>query len=1072
MTALSRLSLRNRALVALAAILTIITGLFSTTSLKQELLPSLEFPLVVAATPVPGADSEVVESRVTVPVEQAADRLDGVKTIESTSSAGMSMVQVELEYGTSLDDAKAALSSELAGLDLPEGSDPQVIVGAFDAFPIMQVSATGDTDARQLATALEEKVVPELEKIRGVREVQLSGAPTERVEIQLDQEKAAQAGITPQTITTALQSNGVVVPAGSLTDGDTALQVQVGSGLKSLDELRSLPLAATPATGGTGGQDPTAAEGAAAAQQSPAPQETPAEAPTLEEVAEVTLETPPATGHTRTDGRDALTLGIVKTPDGNTVAISNAVEEKLDELDEQIGEGGELTVVFDQAPFIEQSIHDLTTEGLLGLGFAILVVLVFLLSVRLTLVTAVSIPLSLLMAMIGLHLAGYSLNILTLGALTIAIGRVVDDSIVVIENIKRHVDGGEPKGRAIPRAVGEVAGAVTSSTLATAAVFLPLGLVGGQVGELFRPFALTVVLAMLASLLVALTIIPVLGYWLLGRPQGDRAAGAADAAEHDAPDVLQRAYLPVLRGVIRRPLLTCLGGLLVFAATIASTSLVKTDFLGAAGDDQLIVAQELPAGTTLKATDDAARALEKEISALDGVETVTTTVGDPGDGSTAFMGGGATSSQLFVSVADDTDAEAVRAQVEEAATEASGQVTVSGASEDPSADRTSIVVRAADDEALGEGARALEKAVREVEGAEDVTNNVSDTVPSVRVTVDREAALAAGLPEAALGQLVAGALSGSPVGQVTLASEQHEVVLQQGTAPKSVAALRRLPVGADPQGPVTLGDVSTVEEVESPVSITRTDGERSATIEVSNGTDDLGTFSAELAQAVDGTELPDGVEASLGGASSDQEEAFSQLGLAMLAAVGIVYLIMVGTFRSLVQPLILLVSIPFAATGAIALLVLTQIPLGVAGMIGGLMLVGIVVTNAIVLIDLVNQYRERGLGIDEAVLEGGRHRLRPILMTALATICALLPMAMKLTGGGAFISQPLAIVVIGGLVSSTLLTLVLVPALYVLVERLAQRFSRGEPEPAGAVTSAPAAGRGATSISAWGQPTA
>ncbi|WP_404374292.1 efflux RND transporter permease subunit [Kytococcus sedentarius] len=1057
MTALARLSLKNRALVALATVLTIIVGLFSTTSLKQELLPSLEFPLVVAVTPVVGADSQVVESQVTEPMERAAEQLDGVERVQSTSSNGLSVVQVTLDYGTSLDDAKAALQSEVTGLDLPEGAEPQVIVGAFDAFPIMQVSATGGEDTEALVERLESTVVPALEKVEGVREVQLTGVRDERVEISLDQQAAAAAGVTPQTITTALQSNGVVVPGGSLTDGDQSLAVQVGASFSDIEELRAMPLAAQPASGGEGAQDPPAI-------------------PTLGDVAEVELTEPPAAGYTRTDGEAAVTLGIVKTPDGNTVGISHAVSDELESLAPELGDDGRLTVVFDQAPFVEQSIHDLTVEGLLGLTFAILVVLIFLLSIRLTLVTAVSIPLSLLVAMIGLQVAGYSLNILTLGALTIAVGRVVDDSIVVIENIKRHVDGGEAKAQAIPRAVAEVAAAVTSSTLATAAVFLPLGLVGGQVGELFRPFALTVVLALLASLLVALTIIPVLGYWFLGGPaRSGRSEQQREQALHtDEPDWLQRGYLPVLRTVIARPLLTCLAGLLVFAGTLGMAGFVKTDFLGSAGDTQVTITQELPAGTALKVTDAAAQEVEETLAGIDGIETVTATIGDTGDGAAAFLGGGASSAQFFVSMDEDADPEAVRTRIEEALADAEGTVRVTGASEDPTMGQTRIVVRSSDQASLEEGARAVEQAVEGVQGAEEVTNNVADTLPAVQVAVDRQKALAAGLPEAQVGQLVSGSLNGAPIGEVTLGSESRQVVVQQGEKPASVAELRQLPVGAGPQGPVTLGDIAQVEQVDSPVSITRTDGERSATITTVNGTDNLGTFTQELTRAVDGVDLPEGVEVSVGGESEDQAEAFAQLGLAMLAAVGIVYLIMVAAFRSVVQPLILLVSIPFAATGAIALLIITQIPLGVAGMIGGLMLVGIVVTNAIVLIDLVNQYRERGMSVEQAVVEGGRHRLRPILMTALATICALLPMAFALTGGGAFISQPLAIVVIGGLVSSTLLTLLLVPALYVIVERLAARFTRGGRDRArdeafdGSAT-APAAARrgGATSMTGW-----
>jgi HAE1 family hydrophobic/amphiphilic exporter-1 len=641
-----------------------------------------------------------------------------------------------------------------------------------------------------------------------------------------------------------------------------------------------------------------------------------------------------------------------------------------------------------------------------------------------------------LVTFVGLYVGGYSLNILTLGALTVAIGRVVDDSIVVIENIKRHLSYGEPKTAAIFTATSEVATAITSSTLATVAVFLPVAIVGGQVGELFRPFAVTVTIALLASLLVSLTIVPVLASAFLRSPTGDVDADAvraeADVAERRSR--LQRVYLPVLRGAIAHPVVTVAVAVAVLVGTGAMAPLLKTSFLGDSGQNTLTVTQSLAPGASLTAQDEAARRVEGALRAVDGVETVQTTVGS-GEGFAAFSGAGSDAT-FAVTTDPDADQEALAGTVRDEldGLDDVGTVTVSAGSTG-FASAVEVVVTAPADDALDRAAQQVLTAVEGLDGVSDVTSNAAAVQPTVQVTVDRPAAAAVGLSESAVAQVLAGSIRPVPVGQVALADGTLDVVLSAGSQPADVDALRATPI-ASALGVVPLAQIAAVDEVEVPTTVTRVDGARSVTVSASPVGDDLGTLTETLRAQVEALDLPPGAQAEIGGVSADQEEAFGQLGLALLVAIAIVYLVMVATFRSLVQPLILLVSIPFAATGAIGLLLVTGVPLGVAALIGMLMLIGIVVTNAIVLIDLVNQYRQAGSTPREAVLEGARQRLRPILMTAAATILALTPMAFGLTGGGAFISQPLAIVVIGGLVSSTLLTLVLVPVLYLTVERL------------------------------------
>jgi HAE1 family hydrophobic/amphiphilic exporter-1 len=1087
--ALSRLSLRNRALTALLTVFLMVGGVIAMGSLKQELIPSIQFPIVGIVTPVPGASASVVEARVTRPMEGAVLGLRGVTKVTSTSSDSVSTVMVTLAYGEDLGTAQTDAQRAVLNLrGLPDGATPQVITGSIGDFPIIQMSMSGGADQQQLLATVRAQVVPKIAGIAGVRDVQVSGVADQVVVVDLDGAKLAAAGVSPTAVSDVLKVNGLVIPAGQLAEGRSELSVQVGSPITSVDQLGALPLprTATAATTPAATAKPAVTTEPAATPTTP-PATTPATV-TLGDVATVSLAEADVTSRSRTNGIPSLTLAITKTPDGNTVGISQALEKLRPDL-ERLVSNGKTAVVYDQAPFITESVKDLTTEGMLGLAFAVLVVFAFLLSVRLTLVTAVSIPLSLLIALLGLRVGGFTLNILTLGALTIAVGRVVDDSIVVIENIERHLQMGQSRREAIPTAVKEVATAVTSSTLATVAVFIPLALVGGQVGELFRPFALTVTLAMLASLFVSLTIVPVLGYWFLagrgrahaaakgtGMPSGrhrktlaemataevvaaevvtaSEAPGASDVSngsasaptripEQDEPVTrLQRAYLPTLRWVVRRPVVTVLLGLLVLVMSGGAASLLKTDFIGNSGGTTLTVSQKLPAGTSLEVTDEAVKQVEASLKGRPDVVTYQVTVGSTGP-LAAFTGGGANNATFNITTTKggvDSLTEHVRRFADQH--RELGTITASSGGGPTGASTAQVIVKAPDEATLRTAATALTAAVAKLPGARDVTNDLAVLIPTVTVEVDRAKARQAGLSETLVGGMVAGALRGTSLGEITIDGVGHPVTLRQGAAPVGLDALKALGLGVGPTGiPLTLGDVATVTRQDAPASLTRQDGARTAVISAVPTGDDLGALTTALTKVLADTQLPAGATAKVGGVSADQAEAFGQLGLALLVAIAITYAILVATFGSLVQPLVLMVSIPFAATGAIGLLLITGKPLGVASMIGLLMLVGIVVTNAIVLIDLVNQYRGRGLGIEEAVLEGGRHRLRPIVMTALATILALTPMAMSLTGGGAFISQPLALVVIGGLFSSTALTLLIVPALYLLLERA--RHKRG-----------------------------
>ncbi|MYW66167.1 MMPL family transporter [Streptomyces sp. SID8379] len=1018
MSWLSRFSLAQRALIGLMSIIAIVFGAIAIPQLKQQLLPTIELPMVSVIAPYQGASPDVVEKQVVEPLENSIDAVDGITGITSTASEGNAVVMASFDYGSGgtqplVADVQQAVNRARA--QLPDDVDPQVVAGSTDDIPTVVLAVTSDKDQQALADQLDKTVVPSLKDIDGVGQVSVDGVRDLQVNVTPNQKKMAAAGVGVQTLSQSLQAGGATLPAGSFDESGKNRTVQVGGGFTSLKQIKGLMVT------GEGVKKPVR----------------------LADIATVEQQPSTADSITRTDGRPSLAVAVTMDHDGSAVTISNAVKDKLPGLRQDLGSGAKLTVVSDQGPAVSKSISGLTTEGALGLLFAVIVILLFLASLRSTLVTAVSIPLSVVLALIVLWTGDLSLNMLTLGALTIAIGRVVDDSIVVLENIKRHLGYGEERQEAILKAVREVAGAVTSSTLTTVAVFLPIGLVGGMVGELFGSFSITVTAALLASLLVSLTVVPVLSYWFLRAPRAiqgiDPEEARRKAEEKEAKSWLQRAYVPVLRFATRRRITSLLIAVVVLVGTFGMAPLLKTNFFDQGEQEVLSIKQELKPGTSLAATDDSAKKIEKVLQGIDEIKDYQVTIGS--SGFMAAFGGGTDTNQASYSVTlkDKASYEDTQNRIERelGGLDGIGTTTISAGDGFGSQD-LSVVVKAADGTVLDKASEQVRDAVASLDDVTDVTSDLSQSVPRISVRANSKAA-AAGFNDTTLGAAVTQAVRGTTSGKATIDDTERDIVIKSAKPATTMDELKKLPVG--PRG-LTLGDIATVKLVDGPVSMTRIDGARAATITAKPTGDNTGAVSADLQSKIKALDLPKGATATIGGVTSDQDDAFKNLALAMLAAIAIVFMLLVATFRSLAQPLILLVSIPFAATGAIGLLIATGTPMGVPAMIGMLMLIGIVVTNAIVLIDLINQYRGQGLGVVEAVVEGGRHRLRPILMTALATIFALLPMALGVTGEGGFIAQPLAVVVIGGLITSTLLTLLLVPTLYAMLELRKEKRAR------------------------------
>lgn len=1048
MTFLSRLSLANRSLVALATIAILIFGALVIPSLKQELYPSLEFPAVTVTATYAGASPAIVEKDVTIPLERSIQGMPDIETITSYSNSNFAIVIVEYDFGVDLNQVSEQLTQQINRVKLPDNVSTQVATFNINSLPVIQLAVTSSIDQAQLASELETKVVPVLSGIDGVAQVSVTGVRDQIVSIVLDIKKMRSAGVTESTVKGLLQANNISLPAGSVTDSGQTLTITAGSTFNSLEELQDLVVGVKTVSPCTQAQ--IAALGAAA-QTKCQPVAVPVK---LSDVATVQQTLSPSTSLTRTNGQESLGIAITKTNDGNTVSISQAVTDKIDELQTQLSDGTKISVISNQAPTITSAVSGLVNEGLIGAGFAILVILIFLLSLRSTLVTAISIPLSIVIALIALWVGKLSLNLFTLGAMTIAVGRVVDDSIVVLENIYRHLNLGEEKRVAIPAAVREVAGAVTSSTLTTVAVFLPIAFTGGFVGQVFGPFSVTVTVALLASLFVALTIIPVLAYWFLKAPRA-RAGQSKEQDHHERTTFLERGYIPMVRWVTGHKAISLIVAFALFFGSLALIPRLGTNFFSSSTQNTYSITQTLPVGTSLDETNKAAQEIENVLNALtpSPIQHYQVTVGGSG-GLSALQGntGGSNSARFSIATEPDIDQAAFQQDLEKRLDSLTdvGKVQLTASSGGFNSSGIAVNVSAPDETTLKEATQQVMDAVGQVANVTDISSNLADASPLINVQVDPTKALLHGLTSVQVAQLLGEVYTGTTVTTVNFNGSSEDVKLQLGTPATTVDEMKNLLLPAQAGQQVTyvkLGDVATVTRTAGPTQITHVDGDRTATVSGTATTNDVGSVNTSILKQINALNLPAGVSVEMSGVAQSQSEAFNSLGLALLAAILLVYLVMVATFRSLIQPLLLLVSIPFAATGSLLLMLATHTQLGVPSLIGLLMLVGIVVTNAIVLLDLVRQYRAQGLDARSAVIEGGRRRLRPILMTAVATILALLPMALGLSKDSGFIAAPLAVTVIGGLATSTVLTLLLVPALYVMVEGRSDRKNKSVPPP-------------------------
>lgn len=1013
--------LKNKLAVWLLTIIITVSGLYSGTQMKMESIPDVSIPYLIVMDVYPGATAEQVMDEVSMPMERTIDGLEDVKAVYSNSSANVSQVQIEYEYGVDMDEKKRELESAIDNISLPEGAEePSIMALSMNMMPVVALSVSStEGDIVDLSTKVEETILPEIAKIEGVGSTTITGQHLEEVEFTYDQEQLESLGLTEDTVKQMVQASDMALSLGlqEFEGGEEALAID--GDIKTIDQLRELQIPVTPS------------------ESNPNPFVRLGEIATIETVGNVQ-------SISRTNGEEAIAIQVTKGQEANTVDVVNAVKDAAAQQEEEI-DGLVIDVTLDQAEPIEDSVFTMVEKALFGGLFAVIIILLFLRDFKSTIISIISIPVSIFMAFLLLNWLDITLNIMTLGAITVAIGRVIDDSIVVVENIYRrmHLQEEKLRGRALIReATIEMFKPILSSTLVTVAVFAPLMFVGGMVGELFRPFALTMAFALGASLLVAITIVPALSHFLFRKS----LYGEKKEAKHEEVGRLANWYKGVLVKALNHKIITSVISVVLLAGSLALTPLIGFSFMGSEEEKTIYLTYTPATGELEDETLENLEEVEQELMKREDLKTVQLSFNNSNstDASSVMMGG-TNGALLYLFFEDDTENfSEVKEEVEEyvfnigQSGEWKSQDMMGGGG--MASNEVSYTLYSENLDDLNAAVTQVEDALKEVEDLEDVTSDMENPYVEHVLNVDHEEILQYGLTT---GQIV-GALTASESEEVltTVENDGEEIdVIVQREAKTDAASIDELLETEIPTATGTtlpLSELVTTEEGTTYNTLSRSEGEYYATVSGTVTTDDVSAATTQAEEGVDELELPDTVEVGVAGVAADMQETFTQLGIAMLAAILIVYFILVVTFGEGLAPFAILFSLPFAVIGSFVGLWIAGETISVSVMMGLLMLIGIVVTNAIVLVDRIIHMERDGMPIRDAIVEAGTTRLRPILMTAIATIGAMSPMVLG-GAGSALISKGLAITVIGGLTSSTILTLLIVPIVYEVLSKLLKK---------------------------------
>jgi HAE1 family hydrophobic/amphiphilic exporter-1 len=1115
-------STRRRVTVAMVTLTFVMFGLIALSELKVNLLPDLSYPTLTVRTEYTGAAPVEIETLISEPVEEAVGVVKGLRKLKSVSRTGQSDVVLEFAWGTDMDQASLEVRDKMEIVQLPLEAEPPVLLRFNPSTePIMRLvlaAKGGDDDSIRRLTELrryaDDDLKKKLEPVDGVAAVKVGGGLEDEVQVDIDQQKLAQLNLPIDTVIQRLQQENVNISGGRLEEGTQRYLVRTVNQFASVEEMGEM-LVTTQSAGAGGAASAAeemarvaAASGDAASMAAAARAQSASGSSTtiaggmpvrLKDVADVRQGFKEREAIIRLGGREAVELAIYKEGDANTVATADAISRRLEQLKEQMPTDIELTVIDDQSQFIRHAISDVKMDAVIGGFLAVLIIFLFLRDGWSTFVIGLSLPVSIIATFFFMGQFGLSLNVMSLGGLALATGLVVDDSIVVLESIAKARERGLGILEAAIAGTREVSMAVVASTLTTIAVFLPLVFVQGIAGQLFRDQALTVALAIFMSLIVSMTLIPMLSA-LRGRPSGSfaeepphprwqprakwqkpvaagkRGIGFAlrgffyglawlvvrlwwgigavvgpvmrklsDLAM--APyDRAERGYLRLLPNALRRPTLVLVLAAAAFFGALMLVPMLGADLIPQLAQDRFEMTVKLPPGTPLRETDALVRDLQVAHSKDEGIRAL---YGVSGTGTRLDANpteSGENIGKLSVVMADGGSKELEAAETEKLRASMrnhpGAQVDFARPELFSFSPPLEIELQGQDLEGIERAGQQLAAMLRKNPHYADVSSTVEEGFPEIQIRFDQDRAGALGLSTRQIADVVVKKVRGDVATRYSFRDRKIDVLVRaRETDRASIDDIRRLIVNPGSGRPVTLESVADVVATTGPSEIHRADQVRVAIVSANLRGIDLGGAVQELQDMVDEQPLGADVRMHIGGQGEELQQSINSLLFAFGLAIFMVYLVMASQFESLLHPFVILFTIPLALVGAVLALFLTRSPVSVVVFIGLILLVGLVVKNAIILIDKVNQLREAGVAKREALVEGARSRLRPIMMTTLCTLFGFLPLALAF-GEGAEVRSPMAITVIGGLLVSTLLTLVVIPVVYDLLDRRADAYYR------------------------------
>ncbi|MFD4928503.1 efflux RND transporter permease subunit [Peribacillus butanolivorans] len=997
-------SFKNKAAVSLVTIFILLIGVVSYFKLPMEFLPSADNPQVTIVTMGQGTDSKTMETQVTDPIERVVTGVKGKSSVYSTTGDGFSKVDLFFESGSDMKQAKLDVQEALDNVTLPQNiAKPTVTQLNTSMIPISFIAVTfkDGLTAENLDFAKKE-LEPLYKDIKGVSDVQTFGVSQSVLSVKVDNKQLAKKKVSIQDVMSVLNGQNTALAVGEkVIDGKTS-NIKVIGDLTSIEKLKALKVTSKV---------------------------------TLGEIAKVD-EAKNGNLISRFNGKESIDISIIKDSQSNAVTISKEVEKVSKEINEKYPDQ-KSTIYLSTADMVETSVQTMVKEVLLGALFATIVIMVFLRNVRSTFITIVSIPLSLGFTLFLLSLSGVTLNILTLGGVAVAIGRLVDDSIVVIENIFRKMQQEKISIQLVMDATKEVGVAITASTLTTVAVFLPVALLNGGLQEFLLPFALTVTYSLLASLIVALTVVPLMSAGLLKKAKLPKHRPA-------------KRFTKLVTWSLNHKWMVLIVALLLFVGSIGTYFAMPKGAIDNSSADYVSVTLTYPNDQPFDKVKEKAIELEETIQDMSEVDNVFMQLGNSAEAAQYGAVTSPTEATFGILVKDKANIDTILGEIEKQKENyPDAKLTATASSFMMGASKTNITIDVigSNVEDLESTANKIKQNIQDIKGIEDVTTNQDEKKTIYSFKVDP----AKGNTEQ-IGQQLGIMLNRTPIGNITLEDKQTPVVLEPILDPKKPKDLKNIPIMTD-GGLVPVSKVASLKSEESATTQFHKDGETylqlTATVDPAKLSDIASKINLEIFGDKEnkGLAIPKDVDIYVGGASAQQTDDFTDLFLTMLISIGIVFLIMVITFKSIKAPVAILFSLPFAAIGAVLGLVISRIPVDITALLGALMLIGIVVTNAIVLLDRVKQ-NEQKMIIRDAIIEATATRFRPIIMTAVATICAMLPLLYKKAETGSLVSQSLAIVVIGGLAVSTLLTLIVIPCIYELLhykKSKKQRKKKREP---------------------------